>query len=697
MAIFKSKKVAWISNVLIIAIIGLILYFLFHAGKQLELARGLAAKSLLSNGTGFIDLASAVNFRHSLSILILQIIIIIIIARIMAWVMSLINQPTVIGEIIAGIMLGPSLLGMFFPELFAWVFPIDSLKNLEILSQIGLILFMFIIGMELDLSVVRKRAKDALFISNTSIIVPFIMGIGLAYFLYDRFAPTGADFLSFSLFLGIALSITAFPVLARIVQERGITKTQLGMITITSAAINDITAWGILAIVVAIANATAIGNALVTIGLSLVFIVLMLMVIRPLLEKIANLFSAKETVSKTIVASVFGIMLLSAYITEVIGIHALFGAFMAGVIMPQNVRFKSIMSEKIEDVSLVLLLPLFFVYTGLRTEIGLLNDSSLLGTAFIVVAVAVIGKFAGSALASRITGQSWKNSLTIGALMNTRGLIELVALNIGYDIGILSPEIFTMLVLMALVTTFMTGPAMAFVNFIYRSRESIASITGQFKVLISFGPSESGIRLLTLISELFRGEQNKLDITALHLTPSTSISTENAIQFEEQAFSRINEIAREKDLNVSTEYRTTEIVSQEIARTANKGKYNLLVVGSSKPLLGRDKTGGKARYFFENVKSDVALVIDNGFKKINKVLIYCMDKESSEYLEKVSTRFGSDIEVDKVLIEGNKVQEKDYTKYDLIVSGLECYRTQRQAGAPWTSGPVSIVIFSQYE
>lgn len=697
MALFKNKKAAWIGNIIIIGVIGFLLYSLFQTGKQLELARGLTSKSLLSNGTSFIDLTSAVSFRHALSILILQIIIIIIISRIMAWLMSLISQPTVIGEIIAGIMLGPSLLGMFFPEVFTWIFPLDSLKNLEILSQIGLILFMFIIGMELDIGVVRQRAKDAFFISNASIVVPFIMGVGLALFLYERFAPLGADFLSFSLFMGIALSITAFPVLARIAQERGITKTQLGMITITSAAINDITAWGILAIVVAIANATAVGNALVTIGLSLIFIVLMLMVVRPLLDKIANRFSVKETVSKTIVAAVFGTMLLSAYITEVIGIHALFGAFMAGVIMPQNVKFKSIMSEKMEDVSLVLLLPLFFVYTGLRTEIGLLNDSSLLGTAVIVVAIAVIGKFAGSALASRMTGQSWKNSLTIGALMNTRGLIELVALNIGYDIGILSPEIFTMLVLMALITTFMTGPAMSFVNFIYRSKESLTKITGHFKVLISFGPPESGIRLLTLISDLFRGEQNKLEITALHLTPSTNISAESAEEFEEQAFRRIKELARNKDLKVRTEYRTTETVSQEITRTANKGKYNLLVVGSSKPLLSRDKTGGKARYFFENVKSDVALVIDNGFKKINKVLIYCIDMESSEYLQKVSARFGPDIEVDKVLIDRNIIQEKDYTQYDLIVSGLECYRTQRQAGAPWTSGPVSIVIFSQYE
>jgi Kef-type K+ transport system membrane component KefB len=481
------KKVpGWFINLLIFAGVALILYYIFNAGRDLEVARGFNIQK--SSDANTFDLNTAFNLRHSLSILILQIIVIIAFSRLLAWLMSLIGQPTVIGEIIAGIMLGPSLLGMFFPEVSIFLFPLDSLSNLEFLSQIGLILFMFIIGMELDMGVIRQRAKAALFISNVSIIVPYLLGVGLAYFMYSRYAPKDADFLSFALFMGIAMSITAFPVLARIVQEKGITRSPLGMIVITSAAINDITAWGILAIVVAIANATAIAGAFITIVLSLVYIVVMLLVVRPFLNKIASRYSVQETVSKTIVAAVFSVMLVSAYITETIGIHALFGAFMAGVIMPDSAKFKNIMSEKMEDISLVLLLPLFFVYTGLRTQIGLLNDESLWGAALLVILVAVTGKFLGSAIASRITGQSWKNSLTIGALMNTRGLIELVALNIGYDIGILSPEIFTMLVLMALVTTFMTGPAMSFINYLFKPKESLATVSGLFKVLISFGP-----------------------------------------------------------------------------------------------------------------------------------------------------------------------------------------------------------------
>lgn len=694
----SNKRIpGWSVNLLILLVVGFLLYLLFSAGEALESSRGIKSIIETNNGSRTFDFSNALNLKHSLSILILQILVIIIFSRALGWLVSLIGQPTVIGEIIAGIMLGPSLLGMFFPGVSSYLFPPDSLSNLEFLSQIGLILFMFIIGMELDMGVIRQRAKAALFISNASIIVPYLLGVGLAYFLYMKFAPPQANFISFALFMGIAMSITAFPVLARIVQERGLSKSPLGTIVITSAAINDITAWGILAVVVAIANATAIASALVTIILSLAYVALMLLIIRPLLDKIASKYTVQETVSKTVVAAVFGVMLLSAFITESIGIHALFGAFMAGVIMPQNVKFKSIMSEKMEDVSLVLLLPLFFVYTGLRTQIGLLNDNSLLSVTLLVIIVAVTGKFFGSTIAARITGQTWKNSLSIGALMNTRGLIELVALNIGYDIGILSPEIFTMLVLMALVTTFMTGPAMSFINYLYKSKESLATVSGFFKVLISFGPPESGARLLNLVGRLFETEKDHLSITALHLTPNTEISKESALMFEEQAFSRIKDMIANDGLDIKMEYRTTQAVSQEITRTANRGKYNLLVVGSSRPLLGSDKTGGKARYFFEKVKCDVALVVDNGFSKIDSVLIICMDESSREYMYTVAAKFNNSIHFEIECLKDHKQLRHKYTEFDLIITGVECYRTQRQAGEQWTISPVSIVIFSQYE
>lgn len=691
---FLRKNKRTFVKLLIFSVVGVLLYVVFKEGQKLETSSQIGHLNNGLHSISSLKLSDVFDFAHPLSILILQILVIIIFSRILAWMMSHIGQPTVIGEIIAGIMLGPSLLGMYMPETFGFIFPQESLPKLEFLSQIGLILFMFIIGMELDLSVIRRRAREALFISNAGIVIPYIIGVTLAYFLYDRFAPDGVGFISFSLFIGIALSITAFPVLARIVQERGISKSPLGMIVITSAAIDDISAWGILAIVVAIANASAITGAVITIGLSLVYIVIMIYLVKPFLERVSSRYTVHETVSKTIVAVVFCIVLISSFTTEAIGIHALFGAFMAGVIMPDNIKFKRIMSEKIEDVSLVLLLPLFFVFTGLRTEIGLLNSGSLWGYAFLVFAVAITGKFAGTAIASRFVGLSWKDSLTIGALMNTRGLIELVALNIGYDIGILSPEIFTILVLMALVTTFMTGPAMNLINYIFRTKELHTVISDFYKVLISFGPPKSGARLLDLVSQLFGNDKQKLRVTALHLTPNTEISKENAYQFEEQAFSKINEIAADKGMIIATDYRTTQAVSQEITKTANKGKFNLLVVGSSRPLLSSDKTGGKARYFFDRVKTDVALIIDNGFEKIDRVLLVCMNDESLGYLKSVADRFTDDIVVDIEYLPGTRLATDEYMQYDLIMTGVECFRTQRQAGATWTSGAVSIAVFS---
>ncbi|RZM02688.1 MAG: cation/H(+) antiporter, partial [Pedobacter sp.] len=363
-----------------------------------------------------------------------------------------------------------SFLGMYFPEYSGFLFPKQSLPNLQFLSQIGLILFMFVIGMELDLNVLKSKAKDAIVVSHASIIFPFTLGTGLAYFIYQHFAPANVGFLAFSLFMGIAMSITAFPVLARIVQERGLSKTKLGTIVITCAAADDITAWCILAAVIAIVKAGSIVSALFTILMAIAYVIIMLNVIRPFLKRMGEKYSTKETISKPVVAIFFLTLLGSAYMTEVIGIHALFGAFMAGVIMPASTNFRSIFIEKVEDVSLVLLLPLFFVFTGLRTQIGLLNDTHLWLVCGAIVFVAVMGKFIGSALAARYVGQNWKDSLSIGALMNTRGLMELVVLNIGYDLGVLSPEIFAMLVIMALLTTFMTGPALDIINKIFKEK-----------------------------------------------------------------------------------------------------------------------------------------------------------------------------------------------------------------------------------
>lgn len=452
--------------VITLTLFSILIYFIIDKGQILE-HKHLIASSGSSDTLAQIWDTYAHNFKHPLATLLLQMITIILVARLFGKLFRKIKQPSVMGEIIAGVMLGPSFLGHYFPGIFEVVFPTSSLGNLQFLSQIGLILFMFVIGMELDLNVIRSKAKEAIVISHASIIFPFFLGMLLALYLYTEFAPEGISFLSFALFTGIAMSITAFPVLARIVQERGLSKTRLGTIAITCAAADDITAWCILAAVIAIVKAGSALSALVTIFAALLYVLLMLKGVQPLLARIGKKYAYKETLSRRVVAIFFITLLISSYATEVIGIHALFGAFMAGAIMPSNISFRKVIIDKVEDVSVVLLLPLFFVFTGLRTEIGLLNDARLWGICGLIILVAVVGKFAGSALAARYVGQTWKDSLSIGALMNTRGLMELIVLNIGYDLGVLSKEIFAMLVLMALVTTFMTGPALDIINKIW--------------------------------------------------------------------------------------------------------------------------------------------------------------------------------------------------------------------------------------
>jgi len=420
------------------------------------------------------------NVKSPLGLLLFQIIVILFVSKLFGALFAKINQPSVIGEMLAGIFLGPSLLGLLMPEFSEFIFPKSSLNNIQFLSQIGLVFFMFIIGMELDIEKLKSKVHNAIVISHTGIIFPYFLGVGVAYFLFEQFAPENITFTSFALFMGIAMSITAFPVLARILKERGLTKTPLGILAITCAAFDDVTAWCILATVIAIAKAGSIGSALFTIGLSLAFILFMLFVVSPFIKKLSYKYDEKEKLNKTLVVIVFFIMLLSSCITEVIGIHALIGAFLAGVCMPQKSNIKIMLMEKIEDVSILLLLPLFFAFTGLRTQIGLLNESHLWVTCGIIIFIAVVGKFGGGTLASKLTGHSWKESLSIGALMNTRGLMELIVLNIGYDLGILSPELFAIMVLMALVTTFMTGPLLDVIEYFSKPKSNISFKRGNY-------------------------------------------------------------------------------------------------------------------------------------------------------------------------------------------------------------------------
>jgi Kef-type K+ transport system membrane component KefB len=348
---------------------------------------------------------------------------------------------------------------------------------LQLLSQVGLLLFMFVVGMELDLSAMRSRASEAVVISHASIVFPYALGVLLAYGLYTSFAPPHVTFVPFALFMGIAMSITAFPVLARILKDRGITKTPEGSMAIVCAAVDDVTAWCILAFVIAIARAGGLLNAWATIVLTVIYAAVMLFAVRPALEQLRKRLDPHRTLQPAFLGVVFFTLLGSSYIAEIIGIHALFGAFLAGTVMPSRVSLREMLTDRVEAVGSFLLMPLFFAFTGLRTQVGLLNTAHLWMICALIIGLAVLGKFVGTAVAARLVGQGWNDALRLGALMNTRGLMELIVLNIGYDLGILRPEMFTMLVFMALLTTSMTSPAL---NFLERARlRSNVMVPGQ--------------------------------------------------------------------------------------------------------------------------------------------------------------------------------------------------------------------------
>ncbi len=351
---------------------------------------------------------------------------VIVTGRLLGRAFAAIGQPPVIGEVIAGVVLGPSVLGALWPDAGAFILPSSVAPSLGVVAQLGVILYMFLVGLELNPDALRGQLRATVAISQTSIVVPFILGWALAVYLYPRFSSADVPFVSFALFLGIAMSITAFPVLARILSDLGMTRTPLGVVALTCAAIDDVTAWCLLALVVGVVQASA-GSALTTIVLTLLFI---------------------------------AAMLVSALITESIGVHAIFGAFLLGAVIPHDSRLAHAMVGSLETLVTVLLLPAFFAFAGMRTEIGLLTGAGPWIACGLIILVATVGKAAGTFVAARLTGMSARDAAGLGVLMNTRGLMQLIVLNVGLDLGVISPTLFTMMVLMALATTLATTPVL---------------------------------------------------------------------------------------------------------------------------------------------------------------------------------------------------------------------------------------------
>jgi Kef-type K+ transport system membrane component KefB len=388
----------------------------------------------------------------------LALVVVMVVGQVLARLFVRLGQPPVLGEVVGGILLGPSLLGWLWPGAYAFLLPPAVAPYLGVVAQLGVILYMFLVGLELNAGLLRGQAHAAVTISHAGIVLPFLLGAALALLLYPRLAGPGVPFTSFALFLGVALAITAFPVLARILTDRGISRTELGTLALSCAAAGDVTAWCLLAVVVGVARSELGAAALVLAG-SAAYLAFVVLAVRPLAARFAARCD-RDGLPRGAFALVLGALVLSALATDAIGIHALFGAFLLGAVVPHDSVLAREFTRRTEDLVTVLLLPAFFAFTGLRTEIGLLSGAEDWLFCGLITLVATAGKYGGSLAAARLAGLPWRTAAALGALMNTRGLMELIVLNVGLDLKVISPALFAMTVLMALATTLATAPAL---------------------------------------------------------------------------------------------------------------------------------------------------------------------------------------------------------------------------------------------
>ena len=627
---------------IMILLFGSLIYLVIQQGESRQVDISISnVNSSQPLEDGFSSFKHIVNehITSSFGLLLLQIIIILIACKIVGWLMKKIGQPVVIGEILAGILLGPSVLGHISPETLQSLFPPESLSNINILSQFGLILFMYTIGMELDMGVVRKKLQETILISHIATIIPFFLGILVAYYIYDGYAYDDTPFISFALFIGIAMSITAFPVLARIIQERKLSRTHLGSVALASAASGDITAWCLLAVVVAISQVGNMYSATYNILFSAAYVSIMLLVIKPLLKTLGDLYHNKEVIGKALVSLMFLLLLVSAYITEILGLHALFGAFIVGLVMPENLRFRKIMTEKVEDVALALFLPLFFASTGLRTEIGLLDSSEMWSLCGIFILVAVVSKFGSTIISARFAGENWKDSFSLGAMMNTRGLMELVVLSIGYEMRILPPAIFVMLVLMTLVTTCMTTPLLSAIEWIFRigkksQKHQVDPLPqNTFNVLLSFGRAGNGQIMLDVAQQMFSQRTDTMNLTALHLTIGSDVNPSQTDNFKRISFGPILYEAKKLNMDIRTRYEIAESAGEAIVKIANEEAFDFLLVGSGVSIsdLASEVTTQRQSplmRFFDRFKSQKDLFLASSLIK-NKTQLFIEQSQCS--------------------------------------------------------------------
>ncbi len=579
---------------------------------------------------------------HTVVLVLIEVLIVIGLSRVVGLGFRWINQPLVIGEILAGIMLGPSLFGLVAPELSATLFPPETIPFLNVLSQIGLIFFMFLIGLELNPKYLSGNLEIAVLTSHVSILVPFSLGTLLAVLLYPLISNASVSFTAFALFLGAAMSITAFPVLARIITENNLQGTRLGTLALTCAAVDDVTAWCVLAVAIAVARTGSITSAFPTIIESFLYIGVMVTLGRNFLSRLTNYYRRNKRLNQLTLALIYAGVVASALITELIGIHLIFGAFLLGAIMPKNAGLVRELALKTEDFVLIFLLPVFFAYSGLRTQIGLLNSPELWLLCLLVLVVAIAGKYVGTYVAARVSGINNREASALGWLMNTRGLTELIVLNIGLELGVISPLLFTMLVIMALVTTFMTSPLLEWtypkklikLNVVETEPETDidAEIADSpYRVLVPVANPDTQKGLVQLAVAIAVNYQQPAIVNPLSLIElqedyayeSTPVEANRLIQ---ERYQLLDELIQRLEPPAARSYvhpivRVSNNVARETIQIAALEQADLVVVGWHRPAFSNNRLGGRVGQILTAATVDVAVFIDRGEERLESLLV----------------------------------------------------------------------------
>ncbi|MEH2133402.1 MAG: cation:proton antiporter [Nostoc sp.] len=584
---------------------------------------------------------------HIVVLVLVEVLIVIGLSRLVGLAFRSIKQPLVIGEIVAGIMLGPSLFGLVAPHLAVTLFPPETIPFLNVLSQVGLIFFMFLIGLELNPKYLGGQLEVAVLTSHVSILVPFSLGTLLAVILYPLVSNASVSFTAFALFLGAAMSITAFPVLARIITENNLQGTRLGTLALTCAAVDDVTAWCLLAVAIAVARTGDFAGAIPTIIASIVYIGLMLTVGRWFLQRLAKHYLRAGRLSQLLLAGIYMGVVASALITELIGIHLIFGAFLLGAAMPKNEDLVRELAVKTEDFVLIFLLPIFFAYSGLKTQIGLLNRPELWLLCALILGVAIAGKYVGTYVAARVSGINKREASALGWLMNTRGLTELIVLNIGLELGVISPLIFTMLVIMALVTTFMTSPLL---EWTYPKRlirldvvepeseaETATSATDAetyirpYRILVPVANPSTQKGLVQLAASIALNYRHPAVVNPLSLIEfeedyafeSTPVEADRLIaQRRQQLEELINTLEPvETRSHVHPIVRISSNVAQETAQIAVLKQVDLILVGWHRPAFSSNRLGGRVGQMLTTAPVDVAVFVDKGGDRLQSLLV----------------------------------------------------------------------------